>query len=119
MAVQVQFQSMPASPLLQAEAQRRAQWLEDACGLEVVSRVVVARRTTPVGLVGDYTVHLDVQVSGRELVAASHQHNQNAANAIRDAFEAVKRQLAEHLLRRRLSEAQALVEAKYCASGGA
>lgn len=119
MPVQVVFQGMAPAPALDAEARERAERLGEACGLDIACRVVIACRSTPVGLARDYTVHLDVQVSGRDLVAASHQHNADVSLAMRDAFEAVKRQLAERLRRRRLREAHEYGEAKYFAGGGA
>lgn len=118
MPVQVLFQGMAPAAVLDAEARLRARKLEDACGLAIGCRVVIASRLTPVGQSRDYTVHLDVQISGRDLVAASHQHNEDVAAAIRDAFEAVKRQLAERLRRRRIREAYAMGEANYYANGG-
>lgn len=102
MPLQVTFFGLDRSESLESEVRRRALKLEEVCGRTIDCRVSVTQRGPGQHARGvDYTVHLDVSVSGREFVAAAHHHNEDVHIALRDAFDAVKRQLTEPTRRSR------------------
>lgn len=102
MPLQVTFHGLDRSETLEGEVRRRALRLEDVCGSSIGCRVTVTlRESAHPSRNADYTVHLDVTLHGRELVAAAHHHNEDVNVALRDAFDAVKRQITDHARRSR------------------
>jgi ribosomal subunit interface protein len=97
---------MPASVKITSRDFRIPQWLEDeirekAAKLERYSSDIIDCEVAieaPVGhhrKGGPYNVRIDMQVKGAELVV-SNKPNEDLQAAVRDAFDAARRQLEDH-----------------------
>jgi ribosomal subunit interface protein len=103
--LQVSFRNMPPSPAIEEHVRERAAKLEEFHGDITGCRVVVEaphRRHHQGNL---YHVRVDITVPGREIVVsrepAAHHAHEDAYVAIRDAFDAARRQLEDHARERR------------------
>ena len=103
--LQISFRQMEPSPEFEAAIREKAAKLDT-----FASRITSCRVTVePVGKHRKhghpYSVHIDVTLPGGELVATREpgddQDHKDVAIAIRDAFEAVKRQLEDYVRRQR------------------
>lgn len=98
--LQISFRGLPHSDAIEARVREKAEWLENFHDRIMSCRVVVEapHRHQHKGKL--YNVRVDVTVPGTELVAnrapGEHQAHQDVYVAIRDAFEAMRRQLEEH-----------------------
>jgi cold shock CspA family protein len=101
--LQISFRKMDASPELEKAIREKAAHLDTFVDYITSCRVVIE----PAGkhhLHGNqYEVHIDVTLPGGEVAASrepgNHQEYKDVAVAIRDAFDAVKRQLEDHVRR--------------------
>lgn len=98
--VQVTFRNMDASPALESKIQEKAHKLEQVFNRITSCRVVVEadHRHHHQGFL--YHVRIDVTVPEKELVV-SRQHDRHPAHedafvAVRDAFNAMRKQLEHH-----------------------
>lgn len=101
--VRISFRGMESSPAVEEQVQRRVAELE-----QVSDRISACRVTLEMGhrhhRHGNiYHVHLDLSVPGKQIVVnrepgRDHAH-EDIYVAIRDAFEAARRQLQQHLER--------------------
>ena len=103
--LRITFREMESSPAIEADIRTKAEALDrfadDIIGCHVV--VEAPHRHHHRGRV--YHVRIDIKVSGAEIVvsrdpADNHAH-EDVYVAIRDAFDAARRQLEDHVRRRR------------------
>ena len=102
--LQITFRNIDASPAVEAKIRERARELEQFFDRIVSCRVVIEapnRRRH-----GDlYHIRVDLKVPGREIVVKrdppEHHAHEDIYVAVRDSFDAVRRQLEDHVRRRR------------------
>lgn len=102
--LQITFRNIDASPAVEAKIRERARELEQFFDRIVSCRVVIEapnRRRH-----GDlYHVRVDLKVPGHEIVVKrdppEHHAHEDIYVAVRDSFDAVRRQLEDHVRRRR------------------
>lgn len=102
--LQITFRNLDASPSVEAKIRERARELERFFDRIVSCRVVVEapnRRRH-----GDlYHVRIDLKIPGKEIVVKrdppEHHAHEEIDVAVRDCFDAVRRQLEDHVRRRR------------------
>jgi ribosome-associated translation inhibitor RaiA/cold shock CspA family protein len=99
--LQISFRHMDPSPALEARIRQRAEELEKFFGRITACRVVVecANRRPQQGRL--FEVHIDLNLPGAEIAVgrdpgANHAH-EDAHVAVRDAFDAVRRRLEDHV----------------------
>jgi ribosome-associated translation inhibitor RaiA len=97
--LRITFRGMETSPSAEAEVHRCASGLGECCNRIASCRVTLEtpHRRHHQGKL--YHVHIDIAVPGRHVLVthghdANHQH-ENIYVAIRDAFDAARRQLQE------------------------
>ncbi|HLK10644.1 MAG TPA: HPF/RaiA family ribosome-associated protein [Candidatus Binatia bacterium] len=103
--LEVRFRNMAPSPALEAAIRERAQKLEEFCDRITGCRVVVEaphRRHHQGNL---YHLRIDLTVPGREIVVRrdppEDRTHEDVYVVVRDAFDAVRRQLEDHVRRQR------------------
>ena len=90
--LQITLRNVPHSEELDEVIRRRAEGLQDLQQL-TSCRVVVER----VGHQGPlFAVRIDLKMAGSE-IAVDHQHNRDLRIAVRDAFDAARRQLEDRI----------------------
>jgi ribosomal subunit interface protein len=102
--LQITFRNIDASPSVEAKIRERARELEQFFDRIVSCRVLIEapdRRRH-----GDlYHVRVDLKVPGKEMVVkrdpSQHHAHEDIYVAVRDCFDAVRRQLEDHVRRRR------------------
>jgi ribosomal subunit interface protein len=99
--LQITFRHMDASPALEARIRRKAEELEQFCDRIISCRVVVESRHRHSQQGNLFDIHIDMNVPGMQLAAGrnhrvSHAH-EDAYVALRDAFDAARRQLEDHV----------------------
>lgn len=101
--LQIMFRGMDPSESAEAQVRRRADELDEFSDRIVSCRVTLeaAHRRRHQGKL--YQVHVDISVPGRH-VLVNRSHDENHAHedlhvAIRDAFDAARRQLQDHMRR--------------------
>jgi ribosomal subunit interface protein len=102
--LQITFRNIDASPAVEAKIRERARELEQFFDRIVSCRVVIEapnRRRH-----GDlYHIRVDLKVPGHEIVVKrdppEHHAHEDIFVAVRDSFDAVRRQLEDHVRRRR------------------
>jgi len=98
--VQVSFRNMPPSEAIETDVRERAAKLEAFFERITSARVVIEapHRQHRQGKL--YHVRIDIRVPGREIVVsrepAEHHAHEDAYVAIRDAFDAARRQLEDY-----------------------
>jgi ribosomal subunit interface protein len=101
MALHIRFRELAPLPSLEPEIRRRAlklaQWGADVqrCDVTVDSSTNAHRTGHP------YRVRIEVHVPGRILVAGMHHDDTEIYAAVADAFDAMDRQLEDHVRLRR------------------
>ena len=103
--LQIVFRNIEPSEFIEAKVRERAGKLEQFCKEIMSCRVVVEAHHKHHQKGNLYHVRVDVKVPDAELIAsrdpAKHQAHQDVYVAIRDAFDAVTRQLEDRGHRRR------------------
>jgi ribosomal subunit interface protein len=103
--LQIAFRGMDTSEAVEARIRERAEGLERYDDRIVACRVVVERAHGHHRHGNHYHVRVDLTVPDAELVAGrepdEHHRYEDVYVAIRDAFDAVRRQLEDHVRRRR------------------
>lgn len=98
--IQITFRGMSPSPAVEARIRERADELERFFGRIMACRVVVEANSRRQRQGNTYHLTVDLTVPGREIVVrgrpAEHQAHQDIMVAVRDAFDAARRQLADH-----------------------
>lgn len=97
--LQITVRDMPASAAVESHIREKASKLNRFCDRISSCRIVVdwAQKNKHRGKL--YSVRIDVTVPGKELVV-TRKHDENLYITIRDAFNAVSRQLEEHSRKR-------------------
>jgi cold shock CspA family protein/ribosome-associated translation inhibitor RaiA len=103
--LQITFRHMDASAALDARIRQRAAELDQFCDRITACRVVVERTSRRQAQGNLFEVHVDLSVPGREIAigrerGVNHAH-EDAHVAVRDAFDAARRALEDHVRRRR------------------
>jgi len=99
--LQITFRHMDPSPALEARIRRKAAELDQFCDRITSCRVVVECRHRHHQQGNLFEIHIDLNLPGSQLVAGrnhpiNHAH-EDAHAAVRDAFDAARRQLEDHL----------------------
>lgn len=102
--LEIRFQNVDASSAVEADIERRVEKLERLADDIVSCRVVVEAPHKHHHKGKLYAVHVDLRVPGGELVASREPSDKQAHEdvyvAVRDAFEAVSRQLQDFVEKR-------------------
>ena len=98
--VQVTFHGMTQSAALEQAIQERAAKLEQFHPQLISCRAVVEEASRHKQQGKEFVVRLDIKVPGGE-VAISREHSEDPYVAVRDAFDAARRQLEDQARRRR------------------
>ena len=98
--LQITVRDMPHSPALDEHIRAKAAKLEQHCAQMTACRVVVDAPHKHQHQGRQFVVRLDITVPGREIVV-NHEHDEDIYVALRDAFDAAKRQLEDYLHMRR------------------
>lgn len=96
--IQITFHGLAHSPALEAAIRERAGKLDRFHQHVMSCRAVVEEVARHKNQGKEFAVRLDIKVAGGE-VAVNREHNEDAFVAVRDAFDAARRQL-EDLARR-------------------
>ena len=108
--IQVTFKGVERSDAVEARVRERAQKLERFADHITSCRVVVERATHSHHKGDVYHVRVDVTLPGGELAATRDPErgdaHENVYVAVRDAFDAMRRQLSEFVRRQRGKEQQ-------------
>jgi len=103
--LEIVFRNLKPSPAIETKVRERAEKLDTFCSDIMSCRVVVEADHKHHHKGNLYHVRIDVTVPGSELVANREPHQKQAHEdvyvAIRDSFDAMRRQLEEHVRRRR------------------
>lgn len=99
--LQVIFRDMAPLPSLEGQIRERAERLERHFAHIVSCHVAVEATGNRHHQGHRYVVNVDVRVPGGEICAGRNQGDEDIAVAVRDAFDAVTRQLQDELERRR------------------
>lgn len=94
--LQITIRDVPHSEAVDAHVREKAAKLEEFSGHIISCRVVVEMPHKHSHQGRQYNVRMDIGVPGREIVV-NRDHSQDVYIAIRDAFDAAKRQLEEHV----------------------
>jgi ribosomal subunit interface protein len=99
--VQITFRHMTVSPALEASIRERVDALERFYDRITGCRVLIEASTHRQRKGNIYHVRVDVTVPGREIVVkrdpGEHHAHEDIHVAVRDAFDAVRRQLEDHI----------------------
>ena len=98
--IQITVRDMPHSPALDEHIRAKAAKLEQYCSQITSCRVVAEAPHKHQHQGRQIAVRLDITVPGREIVV-NHEHGYDVYIALRDAFEAAKRQVEEYARIRR------------------
>ncbi len=93
--LQITFRDIPASEALDTHIRDKAQKLEQVFADIVSCRVVVEQAARHHQQGKPFNVRIDLGVPGKEIVV-DRQENEDAYVALRDAFDAAKRQLEDY-----------------------
>ncbi len=98
--VQITFRNMAPSPAVEAHIRERADALERYFARIIACRVVVEASTRRQRKGRLYHLRVDLTVPGREIVVkrdpSEHHAHEDILVAVRDAFDAARRQLEDH-----------------------
>ena len=97
--LQITLHGITPSEALEENIRRRAARLERFHGAITSCRVVVEHPHHHRHQGGQFVVRLHIGVPGGEIVV-NHDHDEDVYNAVRDAFNAARRQLEGHARRR-------------------
>ncbi|HWQ40362.1 MAG TPA: ribosome-associated translation inhibitor RaiA [Burkholderiales bacterium] len=92
--VQITFRDIPRSEALEAHIRQKAGKLEEFHSRITSCRVTVEELSKHHHQGRQFRVRIDVRVPGKEIVA-NRDHHEDVYVALRDAFDAVKRQLED------------------------
>lgn len=93
--LQITFRDIPHSDALETHIREKAQKLEQIFGDIISCRVVVEQPAKHHQQGKPFNVRIDLGVPGKEIVV-DKQQSEDAYVALRDAFDAAKRQLEDY-----------------------
>jgi ribosomal subunit interface protein len=93
--LQITFRDIPHSDALDAHIRDKAQKLDQVFGDIISCRVVVEQPARHQQQGKPFNIHIDLGVPGSEIVV-DRQANEDVYVALRDAFDAAKRQLEDY-----------------------
>ncbi|MBU1223746.1 MAG: HPF/RaiA family ribosome-associated protein [Gammaproteobacteria bacterium] len=93
--LQITFRDIPHSDALDAHIRDKAQKLDQVFGDIISCRVVVEQPAKHQQQGKPFNIHIDLGVPGSEIVV-DRQANEDVYVALRDAFDAAKRQLEDY-----------------------
>jgi ribosomal subunit interface protein len=93
--LQITYRHFPRSDALEARIRERTAELEQFFPHVVSCRVVVEEESRHKQQGKLFAVRVDLHVPGRELVV-NREHDEDPFVAVRDAFDALRRQLEDH-----------------------
>lgn len=103
--IQISFRNMTPSPAVEADIREHAERLNRYFGRIIACRVAVKASTRRQHKGRIYHLRVSLTVPGREIVVkrdpSEHHAHEDILVAIRDAFDAVRRQLEDHARRSR------------------
>ncbi len=99
--VEVTFRDLAPLPSLEGEIRERASRLDRFAPDLMSCHVAVEAAGNRHHQGHAYTVKIDLRLVGGEIVAGEHQADEDIALAMHGAFDAVTRQLEDHVRRRR------------------
>jgi ribosome-associated translation inhibitor RaiA len=99
--LQVTFRDVPQSAAVDADIRKHAAALETVCDDMTSCRVTIESPARHKHQGRLYAAHVDVTVPAGEIVSTRGHEHEDLHVAIRDAFEAVRRRLEDHVRRRR------------------
>lgn len=99
--LQISVRGIDHSPALEAHIRDRTQRLERFHERITRCQVVVEARSRHRVQGNAFDVRVEVHVPGRAAIVASHKHDQDVYVALREAFDAVVRQLDDEARERR------------------
>ncbi len=101
LALQVVFRDVPESDAVDAAIRKHAAKLDQYSDHIMSCRVTVGESARHKHQGKVYSVHIDAKLPGKE-ISSSHSHeHEDVYVAIRDSFDAVKRQLEDHVRKQR------------------
>jgi len=92
---------MSSSDAVQASVRKHAEKLEQFCDHIMSCRVTLDAKADEQHARRLFSVHVDLRLPGDEIALSRDQRHEDLYVAIRDAFDAVQRQLEGHLRRAR------------------
>ena len=95
--LQITIHGMEHSPALDAHIREKAAKLEEFYPRMTACHVTVEQPHRHRQQGAQFEVHIDVRVPGRGEIVVNRQHAEDVYVALRDAFDAAKRQLEEHI----------------------
>ncbi|HTW54055.1 MAG TPA: HPF/RaiA family ribosome-associated protein [Bradyrhizobium sp.] len=106
--LQITFRRMDTSPALETRIRQRAEELEQYCDRITACHVTVEAQHRRHQQGNLFRVSIDLAVPGDEITASSgrdpdHAH-ENAHVAVRDAFDALRRRLEDHMRTARVAK---------------
>ncbi len=104
--LQIRMQGLPRSPALDARIRECAARLDEFNSHVTSCRVAVEAVGRRHRHGREFRVSVEVHSPGGKVAVSSMQRNQDAQVAVRDAFEAVRRQVAAYVEQRRDVKAQ-------------
>ena len=103
--LQITFRNADTSPSVEAKIRERVDELEQFFNDITSCRVVIKAPSRHHREGGLYHIHVDLKVPGREIVVkrdpSEHHAHEDIYVAVRDCFDAVRRQLEDHARRQR------------------
>lgn len=103
--LQITFRNIETSPAVEARVRERVEELERFHGRIISCRVVIEAPSQRRHEGGLYHVRVDLKIPGREIVVKrdppEHHAHEDIYVAVRDCFDAVRRQLEDHARRGR------------------
>ena len=103
--LQITFRHMDKSEAMETAIRKRATQLEQFHDHIISCRVVVEPQNHHKHKGNLFAIHIDLKTPGKEIVVSRnsdlHQANEDAYVAVRDAFDATRRQLEDHHRRER------------------
>jgi ribosomal subunit interface protein len=98
--LQITFRDMPHSDAMEAHIRDKASKLESHFSHVMGCHVIIEQPHKHKQQGKQFRVHIDVRVPGAELVA-NHHESEDAYIALRDAFDAARRQVEDHARKQR------------------
>ncbi len=103
--LQVTFKDMPVDAAVEEACRLEAEKLERYCGRITRCRVVVSMPHKASRRGRHWVIRLDISVPGKEIVVhrdpPQHRELEQPGPALREAFDAARRQIEDHLRRQR------------------